>query len=249
MGPSHSAPPVDQGDVPPTVISLEVAERPEGRDRLAWLERMDGKALWQSAWQAVEQADTLAERVAGDRVGRSLLFAFSCEILAIGSIALALLLAVAGFYPHLVVLAVMNPAFGLQILQIAALVVLLLSAGMVALHWLWAWAMELGARREGLPTRWAGGMTLASYSCGWDLITSPIGVSLALFSHGRKSVGPIVGGALKAPRLCVLAYLEKTRGFAPEQQRRVLRFAAWLTGPIVLVFAVALLIVVVLLFA
>jgi hypothetical protein len=249
MGTPHSAPPVDLGDVPPTVISLEVVDPPEGRERLPWLDTMDSKALWQSAWQAVEQADTLAQRVAGDRVGRSLLFALSCELLAIGSIALALLLAVAAFYPHMVVVAVMNPGFGSQILQVAAAVVVLLSVGMVALHWLWAWAMELGARREGLPTRWAGGMTLASYACGWDLITSPLGVLLALLSHGRKSVGPIVAGALKAPRLCVLSYLEKTRGFAPEQQHRMLRFAAWLTGPIVLVFAAALLILVVLLFA
>jgi hypothetical protein len=249
MAKVDSSPPFELGEVPPAVVNIAPPEPLEALGELPWLRTLSLNALWQSCEHAVARADALAASIVGAKFARAALFALLAELLAIGSIVTVVLALIGLVYPRLVIWAVMNPSFGLDILLFSSAGVLLLAIAMVALHWLWALAMELGARHNRLPTQWRTGLCLASYSCGWDLVTSPLGVVLLLATRGRKSVLPTLRAALRAPRQCVLAYLEKGRGLASDERRRVVLFAAWLTGPVVLLFAAALLVGLVAVFA
>jgi hypothetical protein len=233
----------DVGDFPPTVVQLPdpPVALAVGGD-LPWERRLGLSALWPTAVQVTLHAEQVGGTFFGRGVVRSLLFAWFAELLAIGSTALTLALLLLMLFPKPVLHALTDVAMLREMLVVATAVVFVLASTLVLLHWFWSLATELGAWHHELPRRVRVGLTLSGYTCGWDLITSPFGIVALLFTRGWRSVGPTLRAAVRAPRRCAVAHLEQARGFSPEQRRAVFLFAAWLTGPIVLAFSMALLV-------
>ena len=238
--------PSDMSDVPPTVISLETPESHfNASTTLPWVQSMSLDSLWRSAKRVTLEAEAVAAAFGDRGFGRAMLFAFLAELLAIGSVALVLLVLIAAVLPKVAIRVALNPDVGWSVAMASSAGVLMLASLMVILHWIWACGVEVGAWHCGLPRRWQSGLCLASYSCGWDLVTSPYGVVALWFTAGAHSVAPGLAAALRAPRRCVVSYLKQARSFSPEEQRRVLLTAALLTAPIVLMLAASLLVVIV----
>jgi hypothetical protein len=154
----------------------------------------------------------------------------------------ALGLLVVALFPKQVFAALLDPVFVMDVLRITTGIVVGLASTLVLLHWLWTLGTEFGAWRHDLPKRVRTGLALSGYSCGWDLITSPFGILAVLFTRGWRNIAPTLNAALRAPRRCSVAHLEQARGFSVQQRQAVFTFAAWLTGPIVLILSLALLV-------
>ncbi|HTM44847.1 MAG TPA: hypothetical protein VL137_07830 [Polyangiaceae bacterium] len=230
-------------DFPPTVITVDSPPVESMQfAALPWAATLGVASAWHTAEEMSRNAERIASEFRGHRAGRAALFALVAELLAVGSVALALLPLIALSFPRAATRALFNPSYALLLGGEAVVGVVLMALLMVGLHALWAWGMELGVWNRGLPRNWNSGVALACYSCGWDLVTSPFGVCVLLFGKGPRSVGPVVRAALNAPRLCVNAYLQGAREFSEADQSAVLRFAVWVTAPVVLLLAGGLLV-------
>ena len=74
------------------------------------------------------------------------------------------------------------------------------------------------------------GARFGLYACGWDLMTSPLGVVCALLLRGPvRGLAPI-GAAARAARPAQRAYLTACRGFDEAAGRRALRLAMVVVG-------------------
>jgi hypothetical protein len=111
--------------------------------------------------------------------------------------------------------------------------VVALSGIMVLLHLLWGAGLELGLRLQGHPVRLAWTLRYALYACGWDLLTSPIGLLTSSVSRGLVQGLRDVREGVRIPKHATRAYLIFAR-CAPERSARgALRTAALLTGTVV----------------
>jgi len=230
------------GDFPPTVIPLQTTTSDSDLGgELPWTREMTLSTLWRTAVHVTVNAEQVGSTFQLQGFARAALFAFLVELLAVASVALTLALPVLAVFPEQVLASLGDAEFLISMLWTGGTLVLGFAAMLVLLHWLWAFGTELGAWKNRLPLRYRNGFALASYSCGWDLVTSPCGVALLLFSQGVRSVGPTLLQAVRAPRSCALAYLQTARALSADERRRVVVFAAWVTGPVVLGLSIALL--------
>ena len=98
-------------------------------------------------------------------------------------------------------------------------------------------------KKNFVVTRWRG-LRFGLYACGWDLLTSPIGMLAALVTRGPRLGWAPVGAAARAPGLAQRAYLERCLGVDGAAQRRSRRWAvSALSGGmllVVLIFVAAL---------
>lgn len=233
----------DIGDFPPTVIQVEpLPTDVQSSTELPWEKGIGWVSLWRTALQVTVQAEQVGATFLGQGAMRAALFAFVAELLAVGSMAVTLGLLVVVAFPKQVFAALLDATFVIEVLRTSTGIVVGLATALVLLHWLWTLGTEMGALRNDLPRRVRTGLALSGYSCGWDLITSPFGIIAILITRGWRSIVPTLQAALRAPRRCSVAHLEQARGFSSQQRQAVFTFAAWLTGPIVLVLALALLV-------
>jgi len=120
-----------------------------------------------------------------------------------------------------------------------------LALAMVLLHACHGIALDAAARRAG--SRQPGrGLRFGLYSCGWDLVTLPLGLLLLTFTDGPVSALRHSGRGLTAPNSAALAYLGHVHHFERDVAARVSRRAAWIVfvpmlALIVLGFALGLL--------
>jgi hypothetical protein len=92
---------------------------------------------------------------------------------------------------------------------------------LVLVHWFWGLALDFGvAARKAKPADGTlvamprQGVRFGLYACGWDLVTSPIGLVLV---HQRLPKGErteAVVGALRAPRIALRAFLHDALGLS-----------------------------------
>jgi hypothetical protein len=238
---------VDVADFPPTVIQVEQPDTVTSAvTELPWERSIGLGALWKTALHVTVSAERVGATFVGQGVVRAALFAWLAELLAVGSMAVSLGLLLVAAFPARVSSALTDATFVVEVTRTVLGIVFGLATALVVLHWLWTWSSELGAWREGLPRRYRAGLALSAYSCGWDLVTSPFGVVALLFTRGWRDVIPALQAAVRAPRLCAVAHLEQARGFSVAQRHAVFKFAAWFTGPIVLLLSLALLVALVL---
>jgi hypothetical protein len=115
-------------------------------------------------------------------------------------------------------------------------------AFLVLVHWLWGLALDFGMAgrvreegelsAEGVSAR-ALGVQFGLYACGWDLITSPLGLVLVWRNVPRGARGDALLGALRAPQVAIRVYfvaaLALSEAEARVAQRRALALAlGWL---------------------
>lgn len=196
-----------------------------------WLER-----LWQTALDTSTEPERVFAQLTSGRVFPALGFALLAETLALGSL---VLVGSAGLWlgaPELGRKVLSNPgaiAVGTALLAGSVLV-------MLVLHVLWGVCLDVGAGFGRGPLDVRHGARFGLYACGWDLMTSPIGVFWSLLFAGPLRGFAPVGAAARAAWPAQRAYLEACRGFGADARRRGVRLAAVVVGAVVLLTGVAL---------
>ncbi len=134
---------------------------------------------------------------------RGLRFALLAETIAVGSYALpAMAVTLAFDGSPLERWATIKTTFVLWFLFVAIVVLL---------HLLWGASLELGLWVSGRPSDSRSGLAFSSYSCGWDLVTSPFGLVWLFRRLGPRGTRSALTAAVMAPRTAVRAYLEGAR--------------------------------------
>jgi hypothetical protein len=190
-----------------------------------WIERL---------WQTALSSSTEPERVFGGltvgRISPALAFAVLAETLALGSL---LLLGSAALWlvaPELVRQIMHHPgAIGACLGLLVGSVLL-----MLLLHALWGISLDVGAGFGHGPIDVRQGARFGLYACGWDLMTSPLGLVLSLVAAGPLCGFAPVGAAARAARPAQRAYLEACRGYGADARRRAVRLAVIVVGMVVL---------------
>jgi hypothetical protein len=216
---------------PSSQLPWEDAERP-------WRSR-----LWQTALASSLEPRCFFGELPSGAVEAALAFAIWAEALALGSTGLC-----AGL---LLWLAAPEFAHALFASWAARGVLVALWVGsvpvMLCLHVLWGVSLDAGAGRAARRGSWAQGVRFGLYACGWDLITSPAGALIVLFTRGPRRGWASLGAAVRAPRLAQRAYLEACRGYPALVQRRAVRLSMLSVGGAVVLFVLGLLLMLALL--
>jgi hypothetical protein len=198
------------------------------------------KRLWHTARLSALEGETFFGGLGDGSLGAAFGFALTCELLAIGSLALAWLPVVYAFAPSFVSSLFVDESHRRLVVLITAAAVPLLAVLMVALHVLWACGLELGLRMAGATPRLPHCLRYALYSCGWDLVTSPAGFAAGCVASGVRGATAELHAAVRIPRFATVAYVAGSRQLGENQARAALRIAVILTGSIVLFGAAAL---------
>ena len=194
------------------------------------------RRLWRTALTSSLEPQRFFGQLPRGNVSEALAFALCAEVFALGSLALLGAFGLWCIAPGLVhELLASSAACRTLLLTWVAFVLC-----MLALHALWGACLDWGAQsRSG-----NNGVRFGLYACGWDLLTSPIGMLAALLTRGPRLGWAPVGAAARAPGLAQRAYLERCLGVDRAAQRRARRCAVVvLSGGmllVVLIFVVAL---------
>lgn len=166
-------------------------------------------------------------------IGRALAFSLLCEVVAILGFSAVWAGAFLVLFPRFT-LGVLS---SLVLMGFAALVLVLLVLFVVFLHALAGAALEWCIGRTGQAPDYNRGIRMGLYSCGWDLLTSPVGVLLALTSSPPLPPFALVLAGARVPRAATSAYLTQCRGLPDAVQRAAVRTAIWSMVLPVLLFA------------
>lgn len=192
--------------------------------------------LWQTALvSGVEPERTFGALTPGD-VARPFVFALLAETLALGSLlvsAAALLWLADAELARALLYHPLGIGSSLGLLAACVLIMLLL-------HVLWGVSLDIGGRFGQRDMDVRQGARFGLYACGWDLMTSPIGLLCSLLLAGPLRGFSIVGAAARAARPAQRAYLETNQRLLPLARRRALRFAMAVVGSVVSLLGVAL---------
>jgi hypothetical protein len=204
------------------------AAAPRPAFAVAWED--PGQAWWRRLWRTALASSLEPQRFFGQlprgNVSEALTFALCAELFALGSLALLGAFGLWCIAPGLVhELLASSAACRTLLLTWVAFVL-----SMLLLHALWGACLDWGAqgsKGHPAPRGSAGknGVRFGLYACGWDLLTSPIGMLAALLTRGPRLGWAPVGAAARAPGLAQRAYLERCLGADGAAQRRARRCA------------------------
>ena len=220
------------------VVAIVPWERPVG----GWLAR-----LWSTArLTTVNHAAFFGSLPAGD-VGAAAMFALVAELLTV-SAHLAFIATLAAFvFPELAAAVRADPRLLSAVIRGAGVTIPAVAGLMVFLHTVNGLALDWGARRRGGRKRL--GLRFGLYSCGWDLVTLPLGLLVLAVTAGP-------GVALKAAPLGVTlppraarAYLKGVQNLDDEATVAAGRIATAIMGPVAIGACVAVVVAIVLVVA
>lgn len=219
-----------EGDFPPVLLCARCglpscACEADGRvahprSSIAFESGISLRSLWSTAVScSVDPARFFGQRLRGSGVGRVLAFAVLAEMLALGSVFISLAALVVALLPSLLPVLLSPTALvaGLAVWVGATIF-------MVVAHALGGLTFLVSVERKppgSLPLVFRFGM----YSCGWDLLTSPAGIVLALAGKHGPRLSPVWKAAF-APRPAMHALLTDALGLSPEEEKRALARAA-----------------------
>jgi hypothetical protein len=204
----------------------------EGLPPLAWegSPRNCVERLWQTALSSSTEPELVFGELRAGSVGPALAFAFLAEALALGSLVLlgsALLWLLA---PDLAAQLLHHPGAIVAGLGLLTASVLL----MLVLHVLWGICLDIGGGFGHGRVDLRLGARFGLYACGWDLMTSPLGLFWSLLVSGPRRGLAAVGAAVHAARPAQRAYLEVRRGYDADARRRAVRLAVVVVGVVIL---------------
>lgn len=213
-----------------------VSTRPSDEPALDWEDSPAAlsERLWLTAVASSVEPARVFGRMRDGSLWRALTFSLLVEVMAIGSLGVALALPVLAIAPE----------FGLELLRDRAFfgtaLVGLVSASllMVFLHAAWGVCLEWGAQRAGSLPHFRMGLRFGLYACGWDLLTSPIGVAHQALRRGPRHAFETAAAAARVPRRALALYMEECRRFPQEAQRRATRASIYAIGLMVLAIAI-----------
>lgn len=243
---SAPLPTTNESDVPPAVSCVwcgatdaepccvgptpSLAVAPHWEQDGPWLGR-----LWRTAELSSLYPAQLFGTLQPVGAARALVFALLAELLALGSLLVLGLSLIAALSPS----TVLGWLHDRTTLIHLALAWLTLAAVMVLLHAIWGLALELAVRLTGAPSDERRGFRFGMYACGWDLVTSPAGLFLALIHRGPAHALACFAAGTRVPRSALHAYLDQARQFDPITRRRALLGAVLVTGATLLLLVAA----------
>lgn len=208
------------------------------RFQLPWERKGEtGARLITTARLTVERASECFSQLPSGEVYPALRFAVLCELPAVGSLVLitpAILLPLTPSTSAWLV----TTASGFATLVFAWIALVMVMVGM---HALWALSITWGARLSSHSMSPRSNMRFALYSCGWDFITSPLGLLLTRGSPGVPPWRALLSMALRAPSLATTAYLVDKWQMPKPARRRVAVLSLFVMGSAVLLFVATLL--------
>jgi hypothetical protein len=105
---------------------------------------------------------------------------------------------------------------------------------MMALHAVHGWGLDFGVRRHGGSGRRDRGLRFGFYSCGWDLITLPFGLTVLLLLDGLAAARRALPLGLTVPGRATRAYLRRGHALDEPTARSISRSAGALAGGLLL---------------
>lgn len=236
-------------ELPPAVLCIRCGrsdcvgclppEPPEGGVPWEQLDVSVWRRLWQTARESSVNGETFFGTLTDGGVAGPLRFALSCELLAIGSLLVLWTVLMLAIAPQVVDLVWQRDhrwlVAGALVLSVPVLAVF-----MVALHVVWGTTMEVGVWLQGGRPRFSHVWRYALYSCGWDLLTSPLGIAAGSIAGGVFRAISDTREAIAVPRRATRAYLLRARHLTDERATRAVWGAAVVTGALVLLGAAAL---------
>jgi hypothetical protein len=204
-------------------LDCEGCNRTVERRALAW-EMTRGsplRRLWLTARQSLQAGRVSCLDADNARPGAALSFALVAELLACTSIVAALLCLVTLVFPAGAAFFFSEPSVLLAAFELGAALALF----MVFVHALWGLGLELTLWSKGVGFELRRGLTFALYTCGWDLITSPVGLVLSIAQGGLLPGLEQVREAARVPREAVARYAAVTRGAPRERVAAIVRLS------------------------
>lgn len=160
-------------------------------------------------------------RLAQGSLKQAFWFAFLCELLALFSLFAVGVGGAALLFWRLAVQLLVDPrAWGVLLFALP-----LLSLIMVALHAIWGLVLERSVGGVGRSTDANRGLRFGLYACGWDLLTSPLGLFASVLAHGPEGLWVPIAAA-RVPRRAMHSYLETCRGLTPTERAAALAHSA-----------------------
>ena len=180
------------------VIAIVPWERSEARP---W------QRLWHTAQAATQGAESFFAALPPGPIGPALRFAIISEALAVVSMAAMLLGVFALAFPTLALTLVLDPDLRAEFGHWLAVAIPGVTLWMVLVHAIHGLAVDGGARRQGGVSHRRRALRFGFYACGWDLMTSPLGGIVTLFSSGFRAALALGSVAMNVPGRATTALL------------------------------------------
>lgn len=179
------------------------------------------RTLTQTAEDTATSASGFFGRFGRGSIGAALGFALLCESGAILAYSLLWITGAFVAFPRLSWHLLTSPL----LVGFAATIFLTLVLFVVFVHALAGAALEWSiARTVGTPD-YNRGLRMGLYSCGWDLLTSPIGVFLSFRREPRTGLWSLFVAGATVPRRATEIYLRDCRKLAATDRLRAIRTA------------------------
>lgn len=207
-----------------------VAIVPWERPGLGFVER-----LWSTARLATTSSNAFFSALPDGDFASALRFALTCELLAVLGLSLVLTPLAFVLAPDLVHAALGDAAADRDLLRVVACCIPALAFSMTLLHVLHGVGLARGARRQGARPRRGRGVRFGLYSCGWDLVTLPLGLLVVLFSEGPRAAWKTAPLGINVPGKAARAFLRGVYRLDDARTRAAARYgAAWPAAAVVL---------------
>jgi hypothetical protein len=203
----------------PSAVSGVVAIVPWERPGASLLAR-----LWSTAKQGTLAPEAFFGALPPGGAGQPLVFAALAESCASLGLCLTIALTSVLLVPGLARELLQNEALRSLLAHGVAWGAPLLALAMVVLHLAHGVALDAAARRHG--SRQLGrGVRFGLYSCGWDLVTLPLGLAVLMLTDGLVTALRHSARGLTAPNRAALSYLAYVHQLPRETAVRVARRA------------------------
>jgi hypothetical protein len=197
------------------------------------------KRLWTTARLSTTASESFFGALPEGDVSAALRFALLCELLAVLGLCVAFVPVVLFAAPWAATALVADASLREGVLRAVAVGVPGVAFAMVALHVVHGLGLDLGARRQGARSRRNRGVRFGLYSCGWDLVTLPLGLACVAIGEGLRAALASAPLGLTVPARAARAYLRGVHQLDEQQARRASKFALRLSaGAVLLVLVV-----------
>jgi len=184
--------------------------------------------LWATARLATLSPREMFSGLPDGDLRAPLTFGILAEALAVAGLA-PLLFGLTLIAPDMVQVALRDPAVRDLLLRACSIAGPALALLMVVLHVIHGLMIDRAARRAGSRKR-GRGLRFGLYSCGWDLVTLPLGLFVVALSDGPAAAGRALAAALTTPALATRAYLGGFHALEPQRARAAARHAGRMTA-------------------
>lgn len=184
---------------------------------------------WQRLWATANSTTTGAEAFFGalprGAVEPALTFALLAEGIAISSLVLVATAVLFAIFPDLMMQVLLDNELAADAGRWVAIGIPAVTVWMVAVHAIHGFAVDHAARRFGTAQLRKRALRFGLYACGWDLMTSPLGIVYTLVTRGVGAAAELFGLALTVPAKATTALARGAYRLDDERARRVHRRA------------------------